>query len=238
MTTEAKWRYDEFRQVGKDYGAGAEVEAYDASHARFRDVEAEGQEALRQLRLSPGDELLEFGCGTGAFSLQAARAGIGVVAVDVSTAMLERAKSNAATAGVESIAFVHAGFLSYQHEGPPADAVMSSYALHHLPDLWKGVALQRLAACLRRGGRFFLRDVVVEESEGAERAIASFVAAQEEQGGRQWGAFLREDAEGHFREEFSTYDWIMSGLLERAGFRVDEKRFQAGVIGSYLCRRV
>jgi len=238
MGTQAKWRYDEFRQVGKNYGAGSEVARYDESHARFRDVEEDGREAVRQLRLAPGETLLEIGCGTGEFALQAARLGARVIAVDVSLAMLERAKAKADVAGLEGIEFVHAGFLNYEHGGPSAAAAMSSYALHHLPDLWKAVALRRLARCLRRGGRFFLRDVVLEGPDRAERAIASFVEAQERRGGPEWGAFLRDDAEGHFREEYTTYDWILSGLLERAGFRVEEKAFQSGVIATYLCRRV
>src|SRR5438132_1610888 len=72
----------------------------------------------------------------------------------------------AAAAGLGNIAFKHGGFLSYQHEGPPADIVTSKFALHHLPDFWKAVALARIHAWLRPGGIFFLRDVVFSFAAG------------------------------------------------------------------------
>lgn len=34
------WQYDEFKQVGTDYGDKAEVAIYDSSHADFRDMDA------------------------------------------------------------------------------------------------------------------------------------------------------------------------------------------------------
>ena len=40
------WTYDEFQQVGKDYGRAEEVEVYDSSHAYFRDVESENSELI------------------------------------------------------------------------------------------------------------------------------------------------------------------------------------------------
>ena len=83
---------------------------------------------------------------------------------------------------------------------------------------------------LEAGGRLFIRDVIIEQPNAVER-IGTFIASQEARG----GDFLREDAEGHFREEFSTYDWVMDGLLERAGFETLEKEIADGVIGTYLC---
>jgi SAM-dependent methyltransferase len=69
---------------------------------------------------------------------------------------------------------VHAGFLTYLHHGDPADVVYSRYALHHLPDFWKAVALDRIHAILRPGGIFRLWDVVFNfrPSEAAERIEA------------------------------------------------------------------
>ncbi|MGK0199229.1 MAG: putative AdoMet-dependent methyltransferase [Yoonia sp.] len=49
------------------------------------------------------------------------------------------------------------------------------------------------------------------------------------------GDFLRADAEEHFRAEYSTYDWIVDGLLARAGFDIREKSIRHGVIGTYYC---
>ena len=38
--------------------------------------------------------------------------------------------------------------------------IYTRHALHHLPDLWKVVALGRMAALLVPGGVLFLRDLV------------------------------------------------------------------------------
>ena len=224
------WMWDELRQLGRDYGEPAEVEAYDPSHADFRDIERESDAVLDAIGVAAGQVLIDFGSGTGTFAIQAARRGARVHAVDVSPAMLAHARSKAARAGVSNIEFHHAGFLTYAHAGLPADAISTTFAFHHLPDLWKGVALERMRDMLKPGGRLHMHDVIVEQT-GALEKVRAFVDRQAAAG----GDFLREDAEGHFREELSTYDWVMDGLFERAGFTIDRKHIEHGVLGTYLC---
>jgi len=50
---------------------------------------------------------------------------------------------------LDNVEVVEAGFLTYEHQGRPADVIYSRYALHQVPDFWKGVALARLHAALR-----------------------------------------------------------------------------------------
>ncbi len=52
------------------------------------------------------------------------------------------------SAGLDNAEVVKAGFLTYEHQGRPADVIYSRYALQHIPDFWKGVALARLHAAL------------------------------------------------------------------------------------------
>jgi putative AdoMet-dependent methyltransferase len=47
----------------------------------------------------------------------------------------------------------------------------------------------------------------------------------------------REDFESHIREEFSTYSWILEGLLDRAGFDVIATAFPRPTHGEICCRR-
>lgn len=68
MSEYPSWQYDEMKQIGKDYGSVAEVEAYDARHGRFRDVEKENESIVKGLRLRPDHVVIEFGPGTGAFA--------------------------------------------------------------------------------------------------------------------------------------------------------------------------
>jgi len=224
------WQFDEFKPVGRDYGSQSEVDVYDSSHADFRDIVAESHHVLDTLGIKPGDTVIDFGSGTGTFAVEAAKREAKVHAVDVSQAMLARAKAKANQEGVSGIEFHHAGFLTYEHPEDSVDAVVTIYAFHHLPDFWKGIALKRIHRMLKPGGVFYLHDVVIQEPSALDN-IARFVDNQEKAG----GDFLREDAEGHFRDEFSTYDWVIDEMLSRAGFSVTSKHMEDGVLGTYLC---
>ncbi len=227
------WQYDEFRQVGTDYNSPAEVEIYDSRHGNFRDIETENNKILAAVQVKDGDLLIDFGSGTGTFAIQAARRCATVHAVDISQPMLDWAAAKAADAGIANIQFHHAGFLTYEHHGSPVDAVVTTFAFHHLPDFWKGVALQRLSGMLKPGGRLYLRDVILEETDALAN-IAAFIDKLAAAGGTR----LQEDSQRHFRDEYSTYDWVMDGLLSRTGFTICSKQMEAGVIGTYLCTKV
>ena len=97
--------------------------------------------------------VVDLGTGTGWFAL---------AAVDVSPAMLAVARGRAAAAGLANIECMQAGFLSYQHTGPPAAAVFTRNALHQLPDFWKALALHGIADVLRPGGVLRLHDLIFD----------------------------------------------------------------------------
>ncbi len=227
MKTLPQWHFDEFKQIGRDYGSVEEVRVYDETHAQFRDIPAEANVALDALEVRPGEVLLDIGSGTGMFAIEAARRGLEVHAADVSETMIAYAKTRACDV---EITFQHAGFLTLERPPASVDIITTTYAFHHLPDYWKGIALNRLAGMLRAGGRLYLRDVILQEADSIQN-IQRLINHQQALG----GDFLREDAEGHFRDEHSTYEWVMDGLLERAGFQIEKKTFEGGVLGVYFC---
>lgn len=232
MKKSPPWQYDEFKQVGVDYEDLAEVEAYDSRHAKFRDVDAECTSILDALAVTPRSVVIELGTGTGAFAIHAAQRCASVYAADVSGPMLKFAQQRSDKAGLKNITFCHAGFLTYEHNGALADALVTGLAFHHLPDFWKGIALDRMNGMLRNGGLLYLHDVIFEHAD-AETNIARWLDRLGEIGGAQ----LRDEVAAHVREEFSTFDWIMEGLLERAGFRILSKEMDEGVVGTYLCEK-
>lgn len=71
-------------------------------------------------------------------------------------------RERTAEAGLSNIECVQAGLLTYEHAGPPADAVFTRNALHQLPDFWKALALDRIAKVLRPGGVLRLRDLIFD----------------------------------------------------------------------------
>lgn len=218
------------QQVGTDYADLAEVEVYDNRMGTFRDVDAENREMLDALRLPPGASVLEIGCGTGRFARAAAAAGLAATAADVSPIMLEFVRKKAVDDALPPIATQHAGFLTMQFDAASFDAVVSGAALHHLPDQWKFVALRNVARVLRPGGQFILRDVVftLGESDSPEACFERFVTSLPN---------MRVAAARHSAREFSTYDWIMDGLLERAGFGILSKRVLQESFIVYHCRK-
>jgi len=224
------WQYDEFEQVGVDYENQEEVEVYDSRHAQFRDIDAECTSILDALAVTPQSVVIELGTGTGAFAIHAAQRCARVYAVDISCPMLEFAQHKADKAGLKNITFCHAGFLTYEHTGALADALVTSMAFHHLPDFWKGIALDRMNGMLRPGGLLYIHDVIFIQAD-TETNISSWI----EHLGKIGGTQLRDEVATHVREEFSTFDWIMDGLLERTGFRILSKKMVEGVMGTYVC---
>ncbi|HOJ76273.1 MAG TPA: class I SAM-dependent methyltransferase [Phycisphaerae bacterium] len=225
-----EWQWNEIQQVGTDYTDVAEVQRYESRMQQFRDLAAEDQAILAELNLPPNARVLEIGTGTGHFARTAARAGCTVVALDVSPVMLEYAASRAREENLTSIEFRHAGFLTFSCPPASFDAAVSVAVLHHLPDLWKAVALHRVHEVLKPGGRFLLRDVVFSW-EGGNHAAAfdGFVNGLP--------TSMRTEAARHIAKEYSTLDWIMHGLLERAGFNVlRAERTQASFV-HYLCEK-
>jgi len=157
-----------------------------------------------------------------------------VILVDVSAQMLEAARLKADRVGVTNVECVQAGFLRYKHEGTPADVVYSRNALHHLPDFWKAVALERIAAMLQPGGYLRLRDLVFAfDPAAAERFIGAWLAAAPRRSEEGW---TRSELEAHLRDEYSTFTWILEPMLERAGFVIEEAEYGSQrTFASYLC---
>ena len=45
------------------------------------------------------------------------------------------------------------------------------------------------------------------------------------------------EAQTHVREEYSTFSWIMEGLLEQAGFTLDKADYKNDFMATYLCTK-
>lgn len=221
------YRFDEFARQTIDFTDEATAEAYDAKQGT--DLEEE-RELAEGLGLEPHYTALEFGPGTGALSLALAERCAHVYAVDTSAAMLGVISRH----GRANVSTHHAGFLSYEHRGPLVDLIVSKFSFHHLPDFWKGVVLTRMNGMLAPGGRLYLHDVIFSfapEQYGA--ALDEWISAVTASGG--WD---RNEFEVHVNEEYSTYAWILEGLVQRAGFEILSADYPSPTYGAITARKV
>jgi ubiquinone/menaquinone biosynthesis C-methylase UbiE len=233
MSVLPRWFYNEFQQRGVDFEDTAQVAVFDRN-MRSSNVQAE-QALVERLGISAGHTVIDIGAGTGTFAIQACKAGAFVYAVDVSSSMLAYAQSKACSAEADTIQFHHAGFLTYEHRGELADLVVTKAALHHLPDFWKMVGLLRIASMLKEGGIFYLEDAVYSFDPKEYR---SHLEAWIEQAGKPVGeGFTVSDYEMHIREEYSTFGWILEGLLTRAGFEIEQANYRTPEYTQYVCRK-
>lgn len=227
------WQYDELKQVGVDYTDLNEVEAYDLQMGKLRNIEKEVSSIIKETELLPDHSVLEIGTGTGELAIGLAKNCEKVYAVDISPVMLDFAQSKAAARGIYNIEFNQGGFLTYQHQGQPLDLVVSQLALHHLPDFWKLIALKRINSILTKGGKFYLRDTVYSFQGNHDNFFGEWIKGIKEAAGDE----MAKDVEMAVRDEYSTWDWIMEGLIQRADFLIEKAEYQDGFLATYICRK-
>jgi len=228
------WFLDESCYAGRENLDRAHVERYDVKE----DASAASEVALLQsLGLARDSLVVEFGVGTGQFTVEVASGCARVIAVDVSEPMLIRLRSKVADRGVSNVEIIRAGFLTYEHVGRPADFIYSRYALHHLPDFWKALALSRLRQMLRAGGVLRLWDVVYDFAPAeAEARIEAWCATGGDTVEAEWS---RAELEEHVRDEHSTFTWLLEPMIARSGFEIAHaERSEEGIFAKYLLRAV
>ena len=226
------WQYDETKMSGVDYLQAEEVAAYDRMHRKFRDYAKSTERIIHRLALGRDSTVIDLGSGTGAFALHAAKRCGTVYAVDVSAAMIGYCRDRAAEEGLTNIVLCQEGLLTYEHAAGPVDAAVCVAALHHLPDFWKVAALTRCRAMLKPEGKLYLFDVVFPSGEvNLQDRIDEWIASIETMADGR----LAQEAVIHARDEFSTYDWIMEGIIRKSGFRIDAAEYAEGFRATYVC---
>jgi ubiquinone/menaquinone biosynthesis C-methylase UbiE len=228
------WMLNERQNAGKENLDADHVSDYDQKE----NASAEAELAyLKKYGLNDQSVIIDFGCGTGQFAIAAASICNRVIAVDISEVMIEHLKSKVTSASLNNIEIVNAGFLSYEHKEKPADFIYSRYALHHIPDFWKAVAIKNIRGMIRTGGLFRLWDVVYSFSpEQAEEKLEAWCATIYEDNTDGW---RRSDIEDHIRDEYSTFSWLLEIMIEKNGFKIEEVSYSSdGIFAKYMLRAV
>jgi SAM-dependent methyltransferase len=230
----ASWEFDESAHAGPEHLDADYVARYDRKAATDP---SDDVQLLRDSGVDAESVVVDLGAGTGTFATAIAPYCSQVIAVDVSRPMLDAIRARCRVLRLNNVRCVEAGFLSYEHEGPPADAVYSRNALHHLPDFWKGVALERIAGLLAPGGVLRLRDLVYSfEPAATEAALERWFSGASATSDVGW---TRAELEEHVRTEYSPFSWVLEPMLERCGFEIRTKEYApTQTYAAYTCTRI
>lgn len=119
--------------------------------------------------IRPGETVLDIGCGAGMDLLLAARR-VGptgkAIGVDMTEAMIERARAGAAEAGLAQVEVRQGDATRLPVESGSVDVVISNGVLNLVAE--KEIAFAEIVRVLRPGGRLHLADIVVEAELGED----------------------------------------------------------------------
>src|SRR3954454_17028706 len=216
------WYYNERNRMGIGPAVASIYDSHDDADLRAR-------AALKMLGVQRGWRIADIGCGNGVLATEAALMGGEVDAIDISPAMLALAEIYAHDRKAP-VRTQSAGLLSFAYRPESYDLIVSEFTLDHLPDFWKAVAMSRIYRALKPGATFYLRDIVYASMPDAlERDV------------EQWADFEiknhdvpRESVVTHMRDEYSTFGWVMEGMLTGPGLPRVSADYDAPMQGTYL----
>ena len=140
--------------------------------ARLADSGASGTDRYDRFLLSvvPANamDVLDVGCGLGRLTSALATRNRDVLGVDLSPAMIERARL---TVGRPGVSFLCGDFLQLDFGAQRFDCVVSGAALHHMS---QDAGVVRMAGLLRPGGRLIIHDL--RRDSGVAEVVRSHVA--------------------------------------------------------------
>ena len=182
---------------------------------------------VRRLDPKPGEDWLDVGCGAGAVSMRAARAGAKVTGVDISEGMIDTARRRAGEEGLD-IAYETGDAEQLPVPDASFDVVSSSVGLIFAPN--HEVAARELARVVRPGGRIGITAWCPDSRVvRGQRIAAQFGAPAPEGAGNpvDWAseehvrellgdAFELEFHEGDATQEADSaeemFDYLLSGV--------------------------
>ncbi|MEX2143751.1 MAG: class I SAM-dependent methyltransferase [Anaerolineales bacterium] len=173
------------------------------SAAGARRAEKRGAAIIKAAGLRPGVRALELGCGTGLFTRMFAETGAELIANDISTELIERARETN-----PAVTFICAQFEDLPST-KPYHAIIGSSVLHHL-DL--GRALLKSYALLKPGGVMaFAEPNMLNPQVFAERTflrrMLSYVSPDESAFVR-WSLAATLKSNGFGEIKINPFDWL------------------------------
>ena len=141
-----------------------DLQVWLATHGREQDLR---ETILRVARLTPGEAMLDVGCGTGTLAT-AARPRLGpageVIGLDASPEMIDSARHKARRAGV-LVTFETGPAQALPFPDGRFDLVTCTLVLHHLPRRDREACLGEMRRVLKPGGRALIVDFATSSKQ-------------------------------------------------------------------------
>ena len=120
--------------------------------------------------LNSDSEVLEFGCGTGSTAISHAPYAGHILATDISSEMIEIARSRAREDDVQNVTFAQSSVDEFEAPDESYDAVLGLNLLHLLED--KDAAIKKIYRMLRPGGVFVSSTACITDMMPLFRLVA------------------------------------------------------------------
>lgn len=176
-------------------------------HEVFDNYQGILEETVIEIAKYPGATVLDIGSGTGNLAYIAKLADYNVIGIDPNKKMREISKEK-----FPNIDFVEGGFLNIPQGNNSIDAIISSYAFHHLSDEDKKLAALLFSTKLKANGKVIIADTMYS----SENDKITFI---EDSIGKNYTS-LAEDLE----TEFYTTHQVLTEIFTYAGFSVAYKQ--------------
>jgi ubiquinone/menaquinone biosynthesis C-methylase UbiE len=160
---------------------------HDKIRERFTETADAFARTVRRTRVEEGEELatramagllnaqnmlaIDLACGPGTYTRPLAARVRKAIGADLTPAMVDKARAEAARDGISNIEFVCADIYSLPFADGAAGIVSCGYAFHHMTDPAR--ALAEMTRVLQPGGRLAITDIIV--AEGCDGAFQNSV---------------------------------------------------------------
>ncbi len=128
----------------------------------------------------PRTRVLDIGTGTGNLALRYLARGATVVGLDPSRKMLAKAIKKVGDNSRAELRQVAAPFLHIPYPDDSFDAVVSTYAFHHIPHRLKPASVYEMIRVLKPGGTWVLGDLMFEDEKAERKALHQYKWLEEE----------------------------------------------------------
>ncbi len=132
----------------------------------FENYEGILKDTVAAIQKFEGALVLDLGSGTGNLAHEAALAGYKVLGIEPNERMRQ-----IASAKYPDIIFLEGTFLNLPHSDEQVDAIISSYAFHHLSDQEKKTAIKQFASKLKPQGKIIFADTTYESTHVQEALL-------------------------------------------------------------------